>query len=198
LQEEYPVEMTRFRNRLQQWAPALAMVGGLAWITYVILAMLQPGVPGSAAGAPPASRGTLGLAGAALLCLAGALAGGAWRIGLPRRTAGRVGLALAAAGGMAGGVGVASALLMWMPAVAATVLIGTSALAAAALALAVDAGRAGSAWGPFGLLGVLGLFAAAAPTLVDVVPWTLPVHGALVMAIYGFAWVLFGNRLLHL
>lgn len=171
------------------------MVGGLVWITYAILAMLQPGMPGSAAGAPPASRWTLGLAGTALPCLGGALAGGAWRAGLPRRTAGRLGLVLAAVGGLAGGVGVASALLVWMPAPGTLILMGTLALVGAALLLAVDAGRTEGAWVAFGLLGMLGLFAAAAPTLVELVPWALPVHGALAMAIYGFAWVLYGNGL---
>jgi hypothetical protein len=92
---------------------------------------------------------------------------------------------------------VASALLVWMPAPGTAVLIGTLALVGAALLLAVDAGRTEGAWVAFGLLGMLGLFAAAAPTLVELVPWALPVHGALAMAIYGFAWVLYGNGLMR-
>ena len=50
---------------------------------------------------------------------------------------------------------------------------------------------------PLFIVGALGLAAICALALLSLASWMLPVYAALVMAIYGFAWVRFGAMLVR-
>ena len=147
---------------------------------------------------PMALRATMLLGGAALLLLALALLGSAWRSGLPVRQAGRIAVAvtwIAVGLAIVGGLGAA---LMNAALVRFGVSVGVILTALAAFLLAMDAPHNPVAvhWRlPWMMLGVLGLAATVAQTLAGAVDWMLPVYAALVMAVYGFAWVQFGNIL---
>ena len=195
--------MTRFDQLVQQWAPAAAILGGLVWIAYTLAAMLQPWgsyTPyadrhgGIALTNGPAFQVTALLGGAALLLLGLALAGAARRIGLPSRLPGQIGVALGLIGGAVGlamGVG---ALLLQSDLAGAAMNAGALMIAIGALLLAIDSAESAIAM-PLFIVGALGLAAIFAAALVSLVAWMLPVYAALVMAVYGFAWVRFGDML---
>ena len=195
--------MTRFDQLVQQWAPAAAILGGLVWIAYTLAAMLQPW--GSYASYTDPRGGitltnatafgvTALLGGAALLLLGLALAGAARRIGLPSRLPGQIGVALGLIGGAAGLALWAGALLHQVNLVAAALNAGAILIASGAMLLAIDgAGREMAT--PLFIVGALGMAAIFAAALVSLVTWMLPVYAALVMAVYGFAWVRFGDLL---
>ena len=48
---------------------------------------------------------------------------------------------------------------------------------------------------PLFLAGTLGMVALLAQAMTPLFTWMLPVYAALIMAIYGFVWVRFGNLL---
>ena len=195
--------MTRFDQLVQQWAPAAAILGGLAWIAYTLTAMLQPWgnsatfVDQSSARSmtnAPAFQLTALLGGTALLLLGGALAGAARRMGLPDRLPGQIGVALGLIGEAAGLAMWAGALLQQVNLVAAALNAGAILIAIGAMLLAIDGAGQNMAT-PLFIVGGLGAAAVFAAALVTLVTWMLPVYAALVMAVYGFAWVRFGDML---
>ncbi len=195
--------MNRIDPLAQRWAPAAAMLGGLVWIAYTLAALLQPwgryAAYTDAQGAvavtnAPVFQLTALLGGAALLLLSTALVGAARRLGLPAHLPGQIGVALGVVGGAAG-------LLLWIGALLRQPTMATAAMNAGALLVAVGVllvaiDGAGRTLAPsLFLIGALGLAAIFAAALVSLVSWMLPVYAALVMAVYGFAWVRFGDLL---
>jgi hypothetical protein len=188
-------------------APTTAIVGGLVWIAYTLAALLQPWgnyatfVDQSGAVSNPSSFAfqlTALLGGAALLLLGAALAGTARRIGLPQRLPqrlpGQFGVALGLVGGAAGLAMWIGALLLQIDLAGAAMNVGAILIAIGAMLLAIDgAGRELAT--PLFIVGGLGMAAVFAAALVGLVAWMLPVYAALVMAVYGFAWVRFGDML---
>lgn len=195
------------RKNLATFAPPAAIVGGLLWIIFTILLMLHPlGEPLRAAGstdnAPPErSAPVVGIAitGAiAFVLLALALLATVRRLGLPLQRSGRFGVALGWAA-ITLAVAAAGASLVQMPAVTfAALTLGQVLLAFGVLLVAVDAAAtpasAASASALF-VVGAAGMLALLAQALVAATSWMLPVYAALVMAVYGLAWVRFGNWL---
>ena len=168
-------------------APA-ALLGGLLWIAYAILRFVRPlGLPATA-----------GAGAAALALLAFALVGVAARLGVSRQGSGRFGVAmgwtclLAAAAAAVGGLAQQATFC------SAALIAGEVLLAFGVLLVAIEAAGeqtsapAGSALFVIGVIGMLGLMAQA---LAAVTAWMLPIYAALVMAVYGLAWVRFGGRL---
>lgn len=195
--------MNRIDPLAQRWAPAAAMLGGLVWIAYTLAALLQPSgryaaytdAPGAVAVTnAPVFQLTALLGGAALLLLSTALVGAARRLGLPAHLPGQIGVALGVLGGAAG-------LLLWIGALLQQPAMSTAAMNAGALLVAVGVllvaiDGAGRTLAPsLFLIGALGLAAIFAAALVSLVSWMLPVYAALLMAVYGFAWVRFGDLL---
>ena len=197
------VVMTRLDQLAQQWAPATAILGGLAWIAYTMAALLQPwgsyATYGAPQGAPtisniPAFLFTSLLGGLALLVLGSALAGTARRMGLPAQLPGRFGMALGLVGGATGLVMAAAAFMLHMTLAAAAMNAGAIMVAVGALLLASDGAGQRLAM-PLFIVGALGVTAIFAAALVSLATWMLPVYAALVMAVYGFAWVRLGDIL---
>ena len=195
--------MNRIDPLAQRWAPAAAMLGGLVWIAYTLAALLQPwgrytaytDAQGAVAVTnAPVFQLTALLGGAALLLLSTALVGAARRLGLPAHLPGQIGVALGVVGGAAG-------LLLWIAALLRQPALATAAMNAGALMMAVGVllvaiDGAGRTLAPsLFIIGALGLAAIFAAALVSLVSWMLPVYAALVMAVYGFAWVRFGDLL---
>ena len=168
-------------------APA-ALAGGLLWILYAILLLVRP-----------APLGLTVLTGAgALAALAAALPAAVRLLHLPLPGSGRFGVAmawvtlLAAAAAMVGGVLQSKALA------GSAMTAGEVLLAFSAMLLAIEAAglpeSAASASTLF-LIGVIGMLGLLAQALVAVTTWMLPIYAALVMAVYGLAWVRFGGWL---
>ena len=195
--------MNRLDQLARKSAPTTAIAGGLVWIAYTLAAMLQPWgsnttfVDQSSALSitnAPAFQLTALLGGAALLLLGAALAGAARRMGLPDRLPGQIGLALGLIGGAAGLAMWVGALLHQVNLVAAALNAGATLIAIGVMLLAID-GAGQEMATPLFIVGGLGMAAVFAAALVSLVTWMQPVYAALVMAVYGFAWVRFGDML---
>jgi hypothetical protein len=196
--------MNRIDQLLQRWAPAAAILGGLAWITYTFAALLPPWgaytsytiEQGAAAVSNlPAFLLVTLPGGLALLLLGSALAGTAQRLGAPVRRPGQIGVALGV-GGAAAGLALLVGALLTQPALA-TAAMNAGALMLAVGVLLVASASAGHMLAmPLFIVGALGLAAIFAVALLSLVAWMLPVYAALVMAVYGFAWVRLGDLLL--
>lgn len=186
------------RNHFSALAPLAAIVGGLLWIIYAILLMLHPWGAPLRAGAASGPFATAALTGAAALaCLALALLATARR-GLPIRGAGRFGAAMGWTGLLAAAAATVGGLVQQATLCSAALIAGEVLIAFGVLLVATDAAgephssAAGSALFLVGVVGMLGLMAQA---LVAVTAWMLPIYAALVMAVYGLAWVRFGGWL---
>jgi hypothetical protein len=183
------------------------MIGGLLWILYAILALLRPW--GVVVSTPPwpeppvvlqptAFAITALVGGAALFVLALAVPATVRRLTLPVEGAGRFGVALAWTSILAAIAAAVGGVLGRAGLTAGAMTAGEVLLAFAVMLVAIDTagspatGVYGSALFVVGVVGMLGLMAQA---LVAVALWMLPVYGALVMAVYGLAWVRFGNWL---
>lgn len=185
----------------------MAMMGGLLWIGYAVLAMLEPlgaiGITRDAAGQwlalnPAALRVTGAVGAVALLLLGATVIGLAQRNGLPIQTPGRFGVAMGWVGALAALVAAVTALPPLAGPTLAALNFAFLLVAFGTLLVAVDAAgqpataNLGSALFLVGALGMVGLFVQAL-TLLWV--WVLPVYAALAMAVYGFAWVRLGNMI---
>jgi hypothetical protein len=208
--------MKTLMNRLGQAAGWLAIAGGLLWILYAILELLQP--LGSAVmiapdtGQPmvidPALFRITGVAGGAAIGLLGlAVAGVAARYGLSGHTpdhfstvlSSRYGVAMAWVGALGGLLAALLALLTLVLPNDAMHLFGAVLVTVGAMLVAVEANGSDHAYriaAPLFLVGALGMIALLVQALMPVVAWMLPVYVALAMAVYGFAWVRFGSLLL--
>jgi hypothetical protein len=194
-------------KQLQTFAPSAAIVGGLLWIVYAILLMLQPWgefVTAPPWPEPPAVLNSTAFAitavagGAALAMLALAVPATVKRLNLPVAGAGRFGVAMAWVSLPAALAAAAGGLTGWAALAAGALTAGEVLLASGVMLVAIDASGSpatrgyGSALFVVGVTGMLGLLAQA---LVAMTAWMLPVYGALIMAVYGLAWVRFGNWL---
>jgi hypothetical protein len=183
------------------------MIGGLLWIVYSILLLLKPWgdiVSASNGTEPPfvidaGAFALTAIAGAgALALLAVALLATVRRLQLPVQGAGRFGIAMAGVAMLAAVAAAAGGLLRLPAFVSGALTAGEVLLAFGVMLVAIDAagtpssGSYGSALFIVGVVGMLGLMAQA---LVALAIWMLPVYGALVMAVYGLAWVRFGSWL---
>lgn len=207
--------MKTITNFLAQWAGWCAIGGGLLWILYAILALLQPlgsTTPvTSDAGAPlitnPSALRLAGIIGGVALTLLGlAVAGTAARYNLPGSephhfnavVPSRFGVAMGWVGALAGVLAAATALLLLVLPNGAMQLFGAVLVPFGAMLVAIEANGRDHAYpiaAPLFLVGALGMIGLLAQALLPVVTWMLPVYAALVMAVYGFAWVRLGNLL---
>ncbi len=209
--------MKTITNFLARWAGEAAIGGGLLWIGYAILALLQP--PGSAApftneqSQPsvinPVAFQAAGAAGGAALALLGlAVVGAAARYALPDDAPhhfnavvpSRFGVAMGWVGALAGLLAAATALLLLVLPNGAMQLFGAVLVPFGAMLVAIEANGSDHAYpiaAPLFLIGALGMVGLLAQALLPLVAWMLPVYAALMMAVYGFAWVRFGNLLMH-
>jgi len=207
--------MKTITNVLAQWAGWLAIGGGLLWILYAILALLQP--LGSTtsfisdAGAPlitnPRAFQLAGITGGAALTLLGlAVVGAATRYHLPGTephhfnavVPSRFGVAMGWVGALAGALAAMTALLLLVFPTGAMQFFGAVLVPFGAMLVAIEANGSDHAYSiaaPLFLVGALGMIGLLAQALLPVVTWMLPVYAALVMAVYGFAWVRLGNLL---
>lgn len=208
--------MKTLMNRLGQSAGWLSIAGGLLWILYAILEMLQP--LGSAVMIAPDTGQHLvidpvlfritGVAGGAAIGLLGlAVAGIAVRHGLSGDSPdhfntvlpSRYGVAMAWVGALGGLLAALLALLTLLLPNNAMHLFGAVLVPVGAMLVAVEANGSDHAYriaAPLFLVGALGVIALLVQALMPVVAWMLPVYVALAMAVYGFAWVRFGSLLL--
>jgi hypothetical protein len=176
------------KHRLPALAAPAALVGGLLWIAYAIFRFVRPLTA-------PVTAWT-GAAALALLALA--LLGAAARLGAPDVGPGRFGRVMAAVALPAAAAAAVGGLLQHEPLAANALLAGEVLLAFGVMLVAIEAAgapataAAGSALFVVGVMGMLGLMAQA---LAAATSWMLPVYAALVMAIYGLAWVRFGGWL---
>jgi len=207
--------MPYITERLNRWAPWLAIGGGLLWILYAILAMLEPmgaitaftNDQGQTLIINPAALRTAGSAGGAALALLGAaLVGTARRYHLPNNepdrfssaVPSRFGVAMGWVGALAGLLSVVSALLLLLPTHSAMQLLGAVLVPFGTLLVAVEANgseRACPIAAPLFLAGTLGMLALLVQAMIPLFAWMLPVYAALAMAVYGFVWVRFGSLL---
>lgn len=209
--------MSQIAELLNRWAPWLAIGGGLLWILYAILETLQP--MGSVASFtndqgqalvtnPNAFRAAGSAGGAALVLLGLAVVGTARRYGLPGEqpnrfstvVPSRFGVAMGWVGALAGLLAAVTALGLLAPANGAMQLFGAVLVPFGTLLVAIEANGSERAYpiaAPLFLAGALGMLALLAQAMIPVFVWMLPVYAALVMAIYGFVWVRFGNLLIH-
>jgi hypothetical protein len=209
--------MKTITNFLARWAGAAAIGGGLLWIGYAILALLQP--LGSVAPftndqsqlsvTNPFAFQITGAAGGAALTLLGlAVVGAATRYALPGNEAhhfsaavpSRFGVAMGWVGALAGLLAAATALLLLVLPNGAMQLFGAVLVPFGAMLVAIEANGSDHAYpiaAPLFLVGALGMVGLLAQALLPTVAWMLPVYAALVMAVYGFAWVRFGNLLMR-
>ncbi|HHY58057.1 MAG TPA: hypothetical protein GYA08_21785 [Chloroflexi bacterium] len=209
--------MKTITNALSQWAGWLAMGGGLLWILYTILALLQPlgsmtpfiGAQGELAVTNPlAFRATGVVGGAALILLGLAVVGAAARYHLPGRqphhfnavVPSRFGVAMGWVGALAGVLAATTALLLLVLPTSAMHFFGAVLVPLGAMLVAIEANGSDHAYPiatPLFLVGALGMIGLLVQALLPVVAWMLPVYAALIMAVYGFAWVRFGNLLMQ-
>lgn len=210
--------MKMISQTLAQWAGWLAIGGGLLWILYAILALLQP--LGSVAPFTDAQgeltvtnslafRMAGGIGGAALVLLGLAVVGAAARYDLPSNAPhhfnavvpSRFGVAMGWVGALAGALAAATALLLLVLPTNAMHFFGAVLVPLGAMLVAIEANGSDHAYpiaAPLFLVGALGMLGVLAQALLPVVAWLLPVYAALLMAVYGFAWVRFGNLLMRL
>ncbi|GIV74026.1 MULTISPECIES: hypothetical protein [Caldilinea] len=191
-------------NRLKRMVAALAILGGLLWIVYAILGILQP--LGNVA-TNSAAFWAAGAAGGAALVLQGlAVVGVALRYGLPGEEPprfgtvipSRYGVAMGWIGALAGLLAIATALLSLELPNNAMQLFGAVLTPLGAMLVAVEANGSEQAYriaGPLFLVGALGMVGLLAQALLPVASWMAPVYVALAMAVYGFAWVRLGSLL---
>ena len=209
--------MSQIAELLNRWAPWLAIGGGLLWILYAILEMLQP--MGSVASFtndqgqmlvtnPGAFRVAGSAGGAALVLLGLAVVGTARRYDLPgaepnrfsSAVPSRFGVAMGWVGALAGLLAAIMALALLVPAHSAMQLFGAVLVPFGTLLVAIEANGSERAYpiaAPLFLAGALGMLALLAQAMTPLFAWMLPVYAALVMATYGFVWVRFGNLLIH-
>lgn len=209
--------MKTITNTLAQCAGWLAIGGGLLWILYAILAVLQP--LGNRTPLPAAQGELLvtnalafqvaGATGGAALTLLGlAVVGAAARYDLPRNAVqpfntvlpSRFGVAMGWVGALAGVLAAATAWLVLVLPNGAMHFFGAVLVALGAMLVAIEANGSDDAYpiaAPLFLVGALGMLSLLAQALLPVVTWLLPVYAALVMAVYGFAWVRFGSLLMR-
>lgn len=191
-------------DHLKQTAGALAILGGLLWIGYAVLGVLQP--LGDIATNSPAFW-LAGASGGAALVLQGlAVVGVASRYGLPGEEPprfgavipSRYGVAMAWVGALAGLLAVATALLSLELPNNAMQLFGAVLTPLGAMLVAIEANGSEHAYriaGPLFLVGALGMVSLLAQALLPLASWMAPIYAALAMAVYGFAWVRFGGLL---
>ena len=186
---------------------AATAVGGLLWMPYGALEMLQPW------GVDTLYRDDLGyevvrdallylaysLPGSlSLLLTARGLLGLSRGLGLPVGRAGRAGLVLAHVAVGLAVFSTAGVVAQFDPLFTAPRIFGTLALGAATLLLGGDARRAGAAPGWSAALltpGLLGLFLLPLWPLVYAVGVVPEAAGAAVIALFGLGWALVGRRL---
>lgn len=208
--------MHTITNRLERWAGELALIGGLLWIGYGILATLQPmgavtavaNEVGETLVTNPLAFRTAGVAGGAALMLLGlAVVGAATRYKLPGAepnrfntlVPSRFGVAMGWVGALAGLLASGAALLLLVAPQAAMQLFGAVLVPVGAMLVAIEANGSDHAYrmaGPLFFVGALGMISLLVQAMLPLTPWLLPVYAALVMAVYGFAWVRFGNLLI--
>ncbi len=191
-------------DRLKQTAGTLAILGGLLWIGYAVLGVLQP--LGDVA-TNSLALWMAGASGGAALALQGlAVVGVASRYGLPGEEPprfgavipSRYGVAMAWVGALAGLLAVATALLSLELPNNAMQLFGAVLTPLGAMLVAIEANGSEHAYriaGPLFLVGALGMTSLLAQALLPLASWMAPVYAALAMAVYGFAWVRFGALL---
>lgn len=201
--------MTQILQTLARQAPGYALLGGLLWIAYAVLAMLEPlgaiGITRDTAGAwlvanPTALRVTALTGAAAVFLLGLALAGLAYHSGLPSLRPGRIGVALGWVGALAAGVAALAALPPLAGLTLAALNTGFLLVTLGTLLVAVDAAgmpATASLGSALFLVGVLGMAGILMQALAALWVWVLPVYAALAMAVHGFAWVRLGNMLLR-
>lgn len=208
--------MSTITNLLDRWAGWLAIAGGLLWIVYAVLATLQP--LGSVATYtndlgdtlvtnPTAFRMTGAAGGGALILLGLTIVGVAARNSLPGAepprfgsvAPSRYGVAMAWVGALAGLLAAAMALLLFVLPNNAMYFFAAVLIPFGAMLIAIEANgseQADRIAVPLFLVGALGMISLLAQTLIPLAAWMLPVYAALVMAVYGFAWVRFGSLLM--
>jgi hypothetical protein len=207
--------MKTITNFLAHWAGWFAIGGGLLWILYAILALLQPmggaaPFPGDAGMTritdPLTFRLTGAAGGVALMLLGLAVVGAAARYNLPGGephhfnavVPSRFGVAMGWVGALAGVLAAATALLLLVLPNGAMQLFGAVLVPFGAMLVAIEANGSDHAYpiaAPLFLVGALGMIGLLAQALLPTVAWMLPVYAALVMAVYGFAWVRLGGLL---
>ncbi len=207
--------MKTITNFLAQWVGWLAIGGGLLWILYAILALLQPlgsatpfaGDAGVTLITNPLTFRLTGVTGGVALTLLGlAVVGAAARYNLPGGephhfnavVPSRFGVAMGWVGALAGVLATATALLLLALPTGAMQLFGAVLVPLGAMLIAIEANGSDHAYpiaAPLFLVGALGMLGLLAQALLPIVAWMLPVYAALIMAVYGFAWVRFGGLL---
>lgn len=205
--------MNSLLGRLGTWAPAAAIVGGLLWILYAILALLQPlgtvnlfisDTGQLSATNPGAFRIAALTGGLALILLGAALIGTIQRYELRGAPAAQFGTGVPSRfGGILAWAGVAAGLLvslgglvLQVPLATLAQLLGAVFVPFAASLVAIEANGSETAYpiaAPMFIVGALGMAAVLAQAMVALYAWMLPVYGALVLAIYGFVWVRVGG-----
>jgi hypothetical protein len=187
-------------------APA-AIGGGLLWIAYAIALQLRPWGDFVTRAAWPqpavvtnagAFAATTAMGALALAVLGAAVPAAVQRAQLPLVGSGRFGVAMAWAAILAAIAAAAGGVSGRTELAAAGMTGGEVLLAFGVLLVAIEAagsphtGAYGSMLFVVGAVGMLGLMAQA---LAALAVWMLPVYAALVMAVYGLAWVRFGGWL---
>ena len=193
----------------------MATAGGLLWIVYAVLETLQPlgsiapytNDLGQALLTNPVAFRLAGAAGGGALALLGlAVVGTAARYQLPgaeptrfsAAAPSRFGVAMGWVGALAGALASATAWMLMVQPNGAMQLLGAALVPFGALLVAIEANGSEHAFpiaAPLFLVGALGMIGLLAQAMMPVFAWMLPVYAALVMAIYGFAWVRFGGLL---
>ena len=192
-------------SRFIRWSGIVAMLGGVLWLPYGVLEMLEPWGSATApyredVGYEVVTDGARYIA----YSLPGSLAlllsalGLLWThalFGLPTGRLGRVGRILTYLAVVLAVVSLGGVTTLFDPVFTAGRIFGTLALGGATFLMGLDVWRAGGRLGwayPLVVLGLIGLFLFPLWPLVYAVGWLSEGAGAAIIALFGVGWIAFG------
>ncbi|HEV2126572.1 MAG TPA: hypothetical protein VGW38_27755 [Chloroflexota bacterium] len=194
---------------LSRWAGPLLITGGILWVPYGILEMLEPW------GTDVVYQDDVGYSlvtdtarfvayslpgGLALLLTSLGLLGLYTQLGMPTGSSGRIGRILAGIALALAALSVAGVVTLFDPLFTSGRIFGTLALGAATFLAGLDALRDGRApnWTlALLVLGLLGLFLFPLWPLVFALQWLPEAGGAALIALFGIGWSALGLALLR-
>ncbi len=192
-------------SRFIWWSGIVAMLGGVLWLPYGVLEMLEPWGTATApyrenVGYEVVTDGPRYIAyslpgSLALLLTSLGLLGARALLRLPTSRLGKIGRILTYIAVVLAIISLGGVSALFDPVFTAGRIFGTLALGAAAFLAGVEVGRAGgkSGWAyALVVLGLIGMFLFPLWPLVYAMQWLSEGEGAAVIAVFGLAWVAFG------
>ena len=192
-------------SRFIRWSGIVAMLGGVLWLPYGVLELLEPWGTATApyredVGYEVVTDGARFIAyslpgSLALLLTALGLLGTRVLLGLPSGRLGKIGRILTYVTMVLAVLSLGGVIALFDPVFTAGRIVGTLTLGIATFLAGVAARRAGRppGWGvALVVLGLVGVFLFPLWPLVYAVGWLSEGAGAAIIALFGVAWIVFG------